>query len=265
MDQQASSYRPTQYAQQAPQPQLVQQIQPPVSRKIRSDEIVKDSRIFGLDKNIIIMVTVAGLSLGISMYLLRELKKVKETVKSSMTQQLDDDIIEKVEQNSESLKAMEIKFDQLILALSSRERAEKERLDTEQRAKMQQQQILQQQQMLASQQVLQQRQMMASQGNVVLEHQTVPPQVLEKEYQNQTVHGNGYAQNNQGYYQQGYQSSDQNQQNYQQSSDQNQQNYQQSSDQNQQNYQEPIQIPVMGGRLQGTAIPVSDDPGLTKI
>jgi hypothetical protein len=126
-----------------------------------SDELaVSDPhQFFGIDRNLIITLAVVGISLGLSMYLFREIKKIRDDVRTLKSQEPDSELIEKVEENSESVKAIETKLDQLITALGTQQR----RYQQMQQPQMQQSQM-------------QQPQM-----------QQQPPQVNEQEYQNQQI------------------------------------------------------------------------------
>jgi hypothetical protein len=143
-----------------------QVISKPQGRKI-SDELVspQDSLIMGVDKNIVIMASITVISIGLSLYLFKEFKKIRDDVRILKGQGPDDELIEKVEQNSESVKAIEMKLDQLILALGARERSRA------QQAQAQAQQLQQAQQAHAQVQAQQQQ----------------LPQLREQEYQNQQM------------------------------------------------------------------------------
>jgi hypothetical protein len=104
-------------------------IQPPhvsKSRKIPGEVSVVDQgsmtqlvQSFSMDKTMIILLVVVGLSIMISYFLFRELKKTKDDIRNIMNKEIDnDDITEKVEINSKSVKAIEYKVDQLISALT---------------------------------------------------------------------------------------------------------------------------------------------------
>ncbi len=82
-------------------------------------EEVQSSQIFGLDKNItVLFVTVAVLFI-FSYYLFREFRKVKDEIRTLKSKEIDmEEIVEKVNVNSDSVKAIELKMDQLIHALT---------------------------------------------------------------------------------------------------------------------------------------------------
>jgi len=217
-------------------PQTVVERPPEHRKKSPDDLIVQDSSmIFGVDRNIVIMVAIAGISIGLSLYLFREIKKIKEEVKLVKTQGPDDDLIDKVEQNSEAVKAIETKLDQLIMALGARERAMRSQ-------QPQQSQMSQQSQPQQSQPQQMMQQPPQSQPQQMMQ----PPPVREQEYQNQQMEHM------------------QSQQQIQQ-----QQMQQQQMQQQMQQSQQPIQIsgnsiPVMGGRLQGSAVSI-EEPGIITI
>ncbi len=81
-----------------------------------------EGQIFGMDKTMLMTFAALGLSMAVSMYLFREFRKLKDEVRVIKSQDPDSDLFDKVEENSESVKAIEIKLDQLILAISNRER-----------------------------------------------------------------------------------------------------------------------------------------------
>ncbi len=102
---------------------------PPVQEyKIKKiDELALTSdtlspQIFGIDRNLLIGLTLIGVSMGFSLYLFKEVKKIRDDVMFIKSQEPDSELIDKVEENSEAVKAIELKLDQLITALESRER-----------------------------------------------------------------------------------------------------------------------------------------------
>lgn len=99
---------------------IVESQQPKV-KKIQEDTVATVTRQFlGFDKTILMLLVVVGLSLAISYLLFRELKKTKEEIRNIKNNEIDyDDITEKVENNSNSVKAMEIKIDQIIGVLQN--------------------------------------------------------------------------------------------------------------------------------------------------
>jgi hypothetical protein len=185
--------------------------------KKSEDLVTSDShQIFGLDKNLLLTFAVVGVSLMFSMYLFREVKKLRDDVRTIKAQEPDQDILDKVEENSEAVKAIENKLDQLITALGARERRMQQMAQQIQQTQPvpQQQTITPQQQQIMMQQQQAQQQMMQ------------PPQVTEQEYQNQQIM------------------------------------QQQQIEAQQMNQQMNQQVPVMNGRLAGSA---GDDPGIIRI
>ncbi len=211
--------------QQNPRPQPIDTRmveRPTENRKKISDELsLSDpSQMFGIDRNLLIMGAIASISIGLCMYLFSELKKVKEDVKLIKTQEPDDDINERVEQNTESVKAIEIKLDQLIMALNAREREREQRRPQMAPQQMPPQQMPPQQMAPPMNQEQLQQQQQQQQQLQQLQQQQLQQQQLQQQQQQQL--------------------------------------------QQQQQQLQPIQIPVMGGRLQGSAVPV-DDPGIIRI
>ncbi len=193
--------------------------------------LIEHQQVFGIDKNLIITVAVVGVSLCFSLYLFRELKKLKDDVRTIKTQEPDTELAEKVEENSEAVKAIETKLDQLITAISTRER------------KYQQMMMMQQPQQPQQMMAQQPQQMMAQHPQQMMQQ---PPQVTEQEYQNQQIMQQQVAQQ---------------QQIAQQMMMQQQMEQQQ---QQQQQHQQMSQPPVMGGRLAGSAVTI-EDPGVIRI
>ncbi len=97
------------------------ELQQPKVKKIQEDAVATVTQQFlGFDKTILMLLVVVGLSLAISYLLFRELKKTKEEIRNIKNNEIDyDDITEKVENNSNSVKAMEIKIDQIIGVLQN--------------------------------------------------------------------------------------------------------------------------------------------------
>lgn len=97
------------------------ELQQPKVKKIQEDTVATVTQQFlGFDKTILMLLVVVGLSLAISYLLFRELKKTKEEIRNIKNNEIDyDDITEKVENNSNSVKAMEIKIDQIIGVLQN--------------------------------------------------------------------------------------------------------------------------------------------------
>lgn len=82
-------------------------------------EEVQSSQIFGIDKNITVLFITVIVLFIFSYYLFREFKKVKEEIRTLKSKEIDmEEIIEKVNVNSDSVKAIELKMDQLIYALT---------------------------------------------------------------------------------------------------------------------------------------------------
>ena len=82
-------------------------------------EEVHSSQIFGLDKNITVLFVTVIVLFIFSYYLFREFKKVKEEIRTLKSKEIDmEEIVEKVNVNSDSVKAIELKMDQLIYALT---------------------------------------------------------------------------------------------------------------------------------------------------
>jgi len=214
---------------QAPEARITEKRpMPSQERPRRSDELVAvDTQFFGFDRNFLITFACVGLSICISLYLFKEMKKMRDDIRIIKSQEPDTELTDKVEENSEAVKAIEVKLDQLITALSSRER----RFQQQQQQQQQQPQAMQQSQP----QVMQQPQQMMQ-----------PPQVTENEYQNQQIMAQQIAQ----------------QQMAQQMAQ--QQMAQQQMAQQQMEQQQQQQPPVMGGRLAGSAV-VIEDPGTLRI
>lgn len=206
-------------------------------RSKKSDELVTvDNQLFGLDKNLLITFAVVGVSLMFSMYLFREVKKLRDDVRDIKAQEPDQELADKVEENSEAVKAIETKLDQLINALGARERRM-------QQMAQQLQQIPQQGQQMG-QQVTQQMMPPPQQAQQMTQPQMMqPPPVMEQEYQNQQIMQQQMAQ---------------------QQAQQQQMEAQQMAQQSPQMVMSQPQIPVMGGRLAGSAVTV-DDPGIIRI
>lgn len=168
----------------------------PEKRAKRPDELVltnseqSQSQLFGLDKNLIIILVVTGVSLCASFYLFKEVKKLRDDVRILKAQEIDQDLIEKVEENSESVKAIELKMDQLITALSARER---KMANTSTNPLIQSQQSpnpspqFQENFPRLSQANLTQLSQLSPSSPTSPTSPTSPPQVNEHEYQNQQI------------------------------------------------------------------------------
>lgn len=85
-----------------------------------------DGFIADIDKNMVAFVAVAGVSIGLSFYLFKELKKLRDEVKTVKTQEIPDNLLEQVELNSQSVRSIELKLDQLLLSLSQRSQKSRE-------------------------------------------------------------------------------------------------------------------------------------------
>ena len=96
------------------------ELQPKV-KKIQEDSVTTMTQQFlGFDKTILMLMVVVGLCIAASYFLFRELKKTKEEIRNIKNNEIDyDDITEKVENNGNSVKAMEIKIDQIIGVLQN--------------------------------------------------------------------------------------------------------------------------------------------------
>ncbi len=104
-----------------------QQVPPQTQRKSHSHAVVESpensmtNMIQGIDKNMIAIVAVAGVSIGLSFYLFREVKKIREDVKAVKASEVPDELQEKVDMNSNAINGIGTKLDQLISALSAQE------------------------------------------------------------------------------------------------------------------------------------------------
>jgi len=82
-------------------------------------EDIQAPQIFGLDKNMTVLFAIIVMLFIFSYYLFREFKKMKEEIRTLKSKEIDiEEIAEKVNINSDSVKAIEIKMDQLIYALT---------------------------------------------------------------------------------------------------------------------------------------------------
>jgi hypothetical protein len=220
------------------------------SRSKRSEELVtSDHQFFGIDRNLAITVAVVGVSLCLSLYLFKEVKKLRDDVRTIKSQEPDEELAQQVEENRESVKAIETKLDQLITALGARERRFQQMQQQVPQQQVPQQQVPQQQvpqqmmqpqhqvpqQMMQPQQQVPQQMMMQPQQPPQQMMMSQPPQVTEQEYQNQQIMQQQMAQ---------------------------QMAQQQQAEQ--QMTQHSQQAPVMGGRIAGSAVTM-DDPGIIRI
>lgn len=98
----------------------VVELQPKI-RKMNEESLTSVSQQFlGFDKTILMLLVVVGLCLAVSYFLFREVKKTKEEIRNIKNNEIDyDEITEKVENNSNSVKAMEMKIDQIIGVLQN--------------------------------------------------------------------------------------------------------------------------------------------------
>ena len=192
-----------------PKTEMKQVVSGPIVKSRKPEDILECNQIMGIDKNLLIMAAILSLSVGISFYLFKEIKKVKEDFRTLKSGEADDDLIEKVEQNSESVKAIENKLDQLISALSARDRAmneaRKQAMTSQMPVQMAPQQQMPVQMQMAPQQMPVQMQMAPQ--------QQMPVQMQQQQMQHQEEY------------------------------------------QNQNQNQRENEIPVMGGRLGGSANP----------
>jgi flagellar biosynthesis GTPase FlhF len=201
-------------------------------RPKRSDELVltDPQQFFGMDKNLIITLALTGLSMGLSIYLFREVKKIRDDVRVLKTQDVEsiEKLEEKVDENGEAVKAIEIKLDQLITALTARETRYQQQQQQQQPRVTEQdynQQMVQQQ--MAQQQMAQQQ---------MAQQQMAQQQMAQQQMAQQQMAQQQMAQQ------------------------------QMAQQQMTQQMEEPMNqsIPVMGGRIAGSAITM-DDPGIIKI
>jgi len=82
-------------------------------------EEIQSTQIFGLDKNITVLFITVIMLFVFSYYLYREFKKMKDEVRNLKSKEVEiEELIEKVNVNGDSVKAIEIKLDQLIYALT---------------------------------------------------------------------------------------------------------------------------------------------------
>jgi len=140
----------------------------------RREDVLSDptQMLNGVDKNMMMILAIALLSLGSSYYLFREMKKIKEDVNAVKNAEDNEELLEKVEQNSESVKAIETKLDQLITALNTRDRNMNEARKAQQQ--MAQQQMAQQQMQQQQQQQMQQQMSQQMDQQVNYEEDEIP-------------------------------------------------------------------------------------------
>lgn len=116
-------------------------------KKRQTTSVVEDNSVAnlfqGIDKNLIAIIAVAGVSISLSFYLFREVKKIREDIKTIKAQEVPDELQEKVDMNSNAINAVTTKLDQLINALNAQEQRRAQQMMQQQ----QQQQQRQQQQM----------------------------------------------------------------------------------------------------------------------
>lgn len=91
-------------------------------KKPETDLIPKDGLSFfkTLDKNTIIILVLLGMSLGTSFYLFKDLKKTKEQLSKLSNDALTDDMLEKIEENTQNIHTIDLKLDQLIKTMSQK-------------------------------------------------------------------------------------------------------------------------------------------------
>ncbi len=95
--------------------------------KIRKEDIIPviPSQMFGIDKNIIVIFLIVAVLIIFSYYLFNGLKKLRDDVRLMKSKELNnEDVLEKVEINNDSVKAMELKMNQLVSELNKREQKE---------------------------------------------------------------------------------------------------------------------------------------------
>lgn len=91
-------------------------------KKPETDLIPKDTLSFfkSLDKNTIVILILLGMSLGTSFYLFKDLKKTKEQISKLGNDTLTDDMLEKIEENTQNIHTIDLKLDQLIKTMSQK-------------------------------------------------------------------------------------------------------------------------------------------------
>jgi TolA-binding protein len=101
----------------------------PERRTVQKREFVDDiqslqssPKIFGIDRNLAIIMGLLGVSVGFSMYMFRQMTLMKEDIRSIKMEEPDSDLMDKVEENSEAVKSIELKLQQLIVALNERDK-----------------------------------------------------------------------------------------------------------------------------------------------
>jgi hypothetical protein len=95
-------------------------------KKPDTDMIPKDTLSFfkSLDKNTIIILVLLGLSLGTSFYLFKDLKKTKEQLNKISNDTLVEDVLEKVDANTQNIHTIDLKLDQLIKTMTQKTQAQ---------------------------------------------------------------------------------------------------------------------------------------------
>jgi hypothetical protein len=105
-------------------PEITQNMQQPITKIKKNIEDIQEqaSQMFGLDKNMIVIFLIIAVLIVSSYYLFNGFKKIRDEVKLMKSREIDtEDIMEKVDYNNDSVKAIEIKLDQLIGELSKRD------------------------------------------------------------------------------------------------------------------------------------------------
>ncbi len=92
----------------------------------KTDTDIKDTLSFfkSLDKNTIAILVLLGLSLGTSFYLFKDLKKTKEQLNKISNDTLVDDVLEKVDANTQNIHTIDLKLDQLIKTMTQKTQAQ---------------------------------------------------------------------------------------------------------------------------------------------
>lgn len=92
-------------------------------KKPETDMVTKDNTLSffkSLDKNTIVLLVLVCLSLGTSFYIFKDLRKTKEQLNKLNNDALVDDILEKVDANTQNVHTIELKLDQLIKTMGQK-------------------------------------------------------------------------------------------------------------------------------------------------
>jgi DNA segregation ATPase FtsK/SpoIIIE-like protein len=127
----------------------------PKKRNVEDSDNSITGIINGLDRSTIAIIGVAGISIGLSFYLYRELRKMKEEIRETKSQEIPDDLIEKINVNSESVETISTKLDQILQIIGNHQQILNAQSNYQQQMQPPQQQQ-QQQQMQPPQQQQQQ-------------------------------------------------------------------------------------------------------------